>query len=208
MFGIHDFGLFISSAIVLTLTPGQDTFYILGRSISQGRGAGIASVLGISTGALIHTAVTAFGLSAVLAASPNAFLIIKILGALYLIYLGLRMLFSPAVALAIEDAYVPIPFSEIFRQGLITNLLNPKVALFFLAFIPQFVSPQSPRKSAALLTLSLTFLAIGTTWCLCLALFSSLLGEKLRRHDRFPTLLNRGAGSLFILLGLRLAFAR
>lgn len=208
MFGIHDFGLFLVSALLLTLTPGQDTFYILGRSISQGRRAGMASVLGIGAGALVHTAAAALGLSAILAASATAFMAVKLLGALYLIYLGARMLFSRTSAAALPSDFKSISFGAIFRQGLITNLLNPKVALFFLSFLPQFVDPGSPQKFLALLTLGLCFDVIGLTWCVCLAWFSSILGEKLRGSTTFTEILNRTAGALFIGLGIKLAVSR
>jgi threonine/homoserine/homoserine lactone efflux protein len=208
MFGIHDFGLFIVSALVLTLTPGQDTFYILGRSISQGRRAGLASVLGIGAGALVHTAAAALGLSAILAASATAFMAVKLLGALYLIYLGTRMLFTRTSAAAIPADFKSASFGAIFRQGLVTNLLNPKVALFFLSFLPQFVDPGSPHKFLALLTLGLCFDVIGLTWCVCLAWFSSLLGDKLRGSSTFTEILNRTAGALFIGLGIRLAVSK
>jgi len=208
MFGIHDFGLFVVSALVLTLTPGQDTFYILGRSISQGRRAGLASVLGIGAGALVHTAAAALGLSAILAASATAFMAVKLLGALYLIYLGARMLFARSSSAAIPADFKSASFGAIFRQGLITNLLNPKVALFFLSFLPQFVDPGSSHKFLALLTLGLCFDIIGLTWCVCLAWFSSLLGEKLRGSSTFTEILNRTAGALFIGLGIRLAVTK
>ena len=208
MFGIHDFGLFLVSALLLTLTPGQDTFYILGRSISQGRRAGMASVLGIGAGALVHTAAAALGLSAILAASATAFMAVKLLGALYLIYLGGRMLFARTSAAAIPTDFKSTSFGAIFRQGLITNLLNPKVALFFLSFLPQFVDPGSPQKFLALLTLGLCFDVIGLTWCVCLAWFSSMLGKKLRGNSTFTEILNRTAGALFIGLGIRLAVTK
>ena len=207
MTGIHDLGLFLISSLIFTMTPGQDTFYILGRSLAQGRKAGIASVLGISAGALCHTAATVLGLSALLAASPNAFLVIRLTGAAYLSYLGIRMLASSATAPGIPMEFSTQSFSTIFRQGFLTNLLNPKVALFFLSFIPQFVAKDAPDRLMALLALSLTFLAIGTTWCFCLAWFSSKMGDRLRHRPGLPVILNRVAGVVFILLGIRLALS-
>jgi threonine/homoserine/homoserine lactone efflux protein len=205
MFGIHDFGVFLVVGIVQNLTPGQDTFYILGRSLAQGRGAGVASVLGISTGALIHTFAAALGLSAVLAASASAFFTLKFIGAAYLIYLGARMLLSKTSVTAIPSGFASVSFLAVYRQGLFTNVLNPKVALFFLAFMPQFIAAESPKKFLAFISLGLCFVTTGTIWCICLAWFASRLGDRLRGNTTFAGLLNRTAGALFIFLGIRLA---
>src|SRR5688572_7668701 len=141
MFGSEHLGLFVVSGLLLNITPGQDTLYIVGRSLSQGRRAGLLSVLGIASGSVIHTFAAAFGLSAILATSAQAFLIVKLAGAVYLAYLGVRMIIEPA-----RPAEAPAHFNRespwaIYRAGLLTNVLNPKVALFFMAFLPQFVSP-------------------------------------------------------------------
>lgn len=205
MFGIHDFGVFLLTGILLNLTPGPDTFYILGRSLAQGRSAGVASALGISTGALVHTFAAAFGLSALLATSASAFLAIKLAGAAYLVYLGVRMLFTRSGTAAIPASFSSSGFWAVYRQGLITNVLNPKVALFFLALMPQFIAADSSSKFAAFITLGLCFITTGTLWCLCLAWFSSLLGDRLRDSKTFADILNWTAGALFIGLGARLA---
>ena len=205
MLGIHDFFVFLATGIVLNLTPGQDTFYILGRAISQGRGAGIASVMGISAGALVHTLAAALGLSALLAASASAFLAVKLAGAAYLIYLGARMFLTRTSAVSLSENFPSSGFYPVFRQGMLTNVLNPKVALFFLAFMPQFVAASSPNKFLAFIALGLCFVTTGTIWCLCLAWFASLLGDRLRGSAAF---LNRAVGALFVLLGIRLAAAR
>lgn len=209
MFGIHDFGLFVTSCIVLNITPGPDTFYILGRGMAQGRAAGVASALGIGTGALVHTFAAAFGLSALLAASASAFFMVKLAGALYLIYLGTRMLFTRAEATAaIPARFDSSGFLAVYRQGLLTNVLNPKVALFYLAFMPQFIDAASTEKFAAFMVLGLTFVTTGTLWCLLLAWLSAFLGHKLRGSPKFSTLLNRAAGALFVGLGVKLAVSR
>lgn len=205
MFGIHDFALFLAMGIALNLTPGPDTLYILGRSLAQGRQAGLASALGIGTGALCHTVAAATGLTAMLAAVPSVFLAIKLLGAAYLVYLGLRMLLSRAPALAVPVGFTSSGFAAVFRQGVATNLLNPKVALFYLAFVPQFIAADSPSKFLAFMTLGLCFAATGTVWSLCVAWCSSGLGAHLRGSAVFAHWLNKTAGALFILLGLRLA---
>jgi threonine/homoserine/homoserine lactone efflux protein len=204
MFGIHDFGIFLAMGIILNLTPGQDTLYILGRSISQGRSAGIASVLGISSGGVIHTLAAALGLSALLAASASAFLFVKFLGAAYLVYLGARMLLSRASAVSIPNGFASTSFLTIYRQGMLTNIFNPKVALFFLAFLPQFIAADSPNKFLAFITLGLCCVTTGTIWCFCLALFASVLGDRLRGGTMSANMLNRTAGALFIFLGVHL----
>jgi threonine/homoserine/homoserine lactone efflux protein len=205
MFGIHDFGIFLVSCILLNLSPGPDTLYILGRSMAQGRSAGVASALGISTGSIVHTFAAAFGLSALLATSAYAFLAVKLAGAAYLIYLGARMPFRRAPDAEIPSGFATSGFAAAYRQGLITNILNPKVALFFLAFVPQFIDAGSPAKFTAFVLLGLSFVTTGTLWCLCLAWMSSMLSRRLRKSRSLSDFLNRTAGAVFIGLGVRLA---
>jgi threonine/homoserine/homoserine lactone efflux protein len=207
MFGIHDFGLFLAAGVLLNLTPGPDTVYILGRSIAHGRRAGVASAFGICVGSIFHTCAAAFGLSAFLATSAWAFSAVKLAGAAYLIFLGIRALLRTD-----HDVHVPAKLEQsdqaaAFRQGVLTNILNPKVALFFLAFLPQFIDSATPSKMAAFLTLGLTFVTTGTIWCLVLAWFAATFSTRLRGNATVAALLNRAVGSLFIFLGLRLAFA-
>src|SRR5438067_664910 len=205
MFGIHDFGLFLAAGILLNLTPGPDTVYILGRSIAQGREAGIASALGISLGSVFHTSAAALGLSAILATSALAFGTIKLLGGAYLIFLGIKMILDRRKQLSLPSNFRRRTTVAAFRQGILTNILNPKVALFFLAFLPQFIEPASSAKVAAFLVLGLTFVTTGTIWCLILAWFASALSERLRTNETITQWLNRTAGALFVFLGLRLA---
>src|ERR1700730_12689587 len=136
MFGIHDFGLFLAAGILLNLTPGPDTAYILGRTIAQGREAGIASAFGICVGSIFHTCAAALGLSAILATSAVTFSAIKLLGGAYLMFLGIKMLFDRQRELSLRSNFRRRTTAAAFRQGVFTNLLNPKVALFFLAFLP------------------------------------------------------------------------
>ena len=208
MFGIHNYWLFIVSGLLLNITPGQDTFYIVGRSISQGRRAGILSALGISTGCLVHTLAAAFGLSAVLAASSQAFTMVKWIGAAYLIYLGLGMLVTKASAGKEIAGDQPVRGWVIYRQGILTNVLNPKVALFFLAFLPQFVEAGSPSKVLAFLILGVTFVFNGTLWCLVLVWFASAFSRRLRERPAAGSWLKRAAGALFVGLGLKLALEK
>lgn len=206
-FGIHDFGLFLCAGILLNLTPGPDTVYILGRSIAHGRRAGVASALGICVGSVFHTGAAAFGLSAFLATSAWAFSAVKLAGAAYLIFLGVRILLQPEHALHMPEEFPRNNAASAFRQGILTNVLNPKVALFFLAFLPQFIDSAAPSKMAAFLILGFTFVTTGTTWCLVLAWFAAGVSGRLRGNARIAAALNRAVGSLFIFLGLRLALA-
>ncbi len=208
MFGIHDFGIFLVTSILLNLTPGTDTFYILGRSVSQGKSAGIASALGIASGAMVHTAAAALGLSALLAASATAFLILKLVGAAYLVYLGARMLLARQPMSSLTADFSSSRLLAVYCQGLLTNVLNPKVALFFLAFLPQFIAADSNDSYLAFAALGLCFVVTSTIWCLCLAWFASGLRDRLDGNQQFATVLNRVAGGLFILLGLRLAVSK
>src|ERR1700693_4870790 len=132
MLGIHDYWLFVAMGVLLTLTPGQDTLYILGSSIAHGRRIGVASALGISAGCIVHTLAAALGLSAILATSAAAFIAVKLAGAAYLIYLGIRALTAPVPALSPSPHAASTSVALAFRRGVVTNVLNPKVALFFL----------------------------------------------------------------------------
>jgi threonine/homoserine/homoserine lactone efflux protein len=208
MLGIHDYWLFVTTGVLLNLTPGQDTFYILGRSIAQGRRIGLASALGISAGGVVHTLAAALGLSAVLATSASAFTALKVVGAVYLVYLGVRMLITRTAAVASTDMTGSIDTWTAFRQGMLTNVLNPKVALFFLALMPQFIEPDSPTKVGAFLVLGLTFLTTGTVWCLVLAFGASRVRSFFADRPRALQRLSRASGALFIFLGLRLAASK
>jgi RhtB (resistance to homoserine/threonine) family protein len=208
MFGIHDFGLFLAAGILLNLTPGPDTVYILGRSIAQGREAGVASALGISLGSIFHTCAAALGLSAILATSALAFGTIKLIGGAYLIFLGAKMILDRRKQLSLPSNFRRRTTIAAFRQGILTNILNPKVALFYLAFLPQFIDPASNAKVPAFILLGLTFVTTGTIWCLILAWFASAFSERLRANETISQWLNRTAGALFIFLGLRLATAK
>ena len=207
MLGIHDFWLFVISGLVLNITPGPDTAYIVGRSAQFGWRGGAAAALGISTGCLVHVFACAVGLSALLAASATAFNLIKWAGAAYLCFIGVRML------LARGDAPVETPSrengamspSKVFWQGALTNILNPKVALFFLAFLPQFVDASAPHKALAFLVLGLTFICNGTIWCLGVAAFSAKTASRFRRSGRTMRWINRALGGMFVFLGARLA---
>jgi threonine/homoserine/homoserine lactone efflux protein len=209
MLGIHHYWLFIATAVVLVITPGQDTFFILGRSLAGGRAAGIAAALGVTAGSLIHTFLAALGLSALLAASPYAFMAVKLAGAMYLFYIGVRSLMSRPQTLPEDGARDGHDGRwAAFRSGVITNLLNPKVGLFFLALMPQFIDAASSSKVVAFLALGSTFVALGVAWCLVLAVAAASLRGWFLRRPSMATVLNRVAGAMFIALGLKLATTR
>ena len=209
MLGIHDLWLFIISGLLLNITPGPDTAYIIGRSVQMGWRGGAAAALGIGCGCLVHIFGAALGLSALLMASSAAFNVIKWVGAAYLCFVGAKMLLSRARPLIGDDGDVvgtaSISLRQVFWQGVLTNVLNPKVALFFLAFLPQFVDADAPHQAIAFLLLGLIFICNGTLWCLGVAAFAARAAGRLKRSGRALVWINRALGSLFVYLGLRIA---
>jgi len=153
----------------------------------------------------VHTCLAALGLSAVLATSATAFLVVKLAGAAYLIYLGVSALTAKAEAVSPLPKATSTSVARAFRRGVLTNVLNPKVALFFLALLPQFIDPASSTKVAAFLALGLTFVATGTAWCLVLALAAARVRGFFAGQPRAFAWLSRASGALFVFLGLRLA---
>ena len=204
MFGTEHLGIFVISGLLLNLTPGQDTLYIVGRSISQGRQAGMLSVLGIVSGAIVHTLFAAFGFSAMLATSARAFLVVKLLGAAYLTYLGVKLLLERRAIIGEAASFNRESNWAIYRAGLLTNLLNPKVALFFMAFLPQFVAPTSDSQVLSFLFLGGLFIFNGTLWCLVLVWAASTISTRLRQQQSSNTILKRATGAIFVGLGVRL----
>nr|WP_321450801.1 LysE family translocator [uncultured Carboxylicivirga sp.] len=205
MFGIENFLGFIAAGIILNITPGADTMYILTKSISQGRKAGVYSVLGITTGGLIHTIFASFGLSIILAKSATAFAIVKYLGVAYLVYLGLRMIIDKKNSFNSNSLKTEqIDLRKIYRQGVLTNVLNPKVALFFLAFLPQFINPDYATGTLPFMILGVTFMTTGIVWCLFLAYAASLITKTLRENDKVGMIMQKVSGLIFIGLGIRL----
>jgi threonine/homoserine/homoserine lactone efflux protein len=202
---IHDLPLFIASSLLLNITPGPDTLYIAARSAGQGRRAGMVAALGVSAGCYVHILAAALGLSALLAASAAAFTALKWLGGLYLIYLGLSLLRGGQPAFG--PVLVPDGLQTIFFQAFVTDVLNPKMALFFLAFLPQFVEPAVGQPALAFLFLGLVFNLGGTAWCLLVAWAVARFGPALTRGNRVSVWLQRGLAGLFVVLGVRLVAA-
>ncbi|MDO6742513.1 MULTISPECIES: LysE family translocator [Polaribacter] len=193
----------------MNLTPGADTMYILGRSIAQGKKAGILSALGISTGGIFHIIFATLGLSIILAKSATAFEIVKYLGAAYLIFLGLKTIFKKAdEKFELTNESEVVNYRKIYLSGILTNILNPKVALFFLAFLPQFIAPNYVESSLPFLILGVTFLLTGTIWCLILAIFASKLSEQIRKNYKIKMWLDKITGGIFVALGIKLALMK
>jgi threonine/homoserine/homoserine lactone efflux protein len=206
MLGIHEFWLFVISGLLLNIAPGPDTAYIVGRSVQLGWRGGVAAALGIGCGCLVHVFGAAVGLSALLMASGAAFAGVKLVGAAYLLYAGVKMLLSRqeiGAAAAIPGGAISL--RQVFWQGALTDALNPKVALFFLAFLPQFVAADSPSKSLAFLLLGAIFVFNGTIWCLGVAAFAAKAARGTRQSGRALVWINRVLGGLFLYLGLRVA---
>ena len=208
MLGIHSLPLFVASCILLNMTPGQDTMYIMGRSMAQGRRAGVLSVLGIMTGVLIHTLLAAFGLSAVLAASALAFTVVKVAGALYLIWIGIGFLRGSGGDTQHQpDSADAAPGWAVFRQGVLTNVLNPKVSLFFLSFLPQFVDATAAPPFLPFLALGLIFFTTGSIWCLLLVFGATWMIRRFPQRAAWGGVLRKATGLLFVGLGLKLALS-
>ena len=206
--------LFIAAGLLLNLTPGPDVLYIVAQAVRQGLRAGLVAALGISAGCFVHIFAAAVGVSALMLASATAFSLLKWLGAAYLVYVGVRMLFARVPVVAGLDVPVagavaptgPRELQTIFLRGFWTNALNPKVALFFLAFLPQFIAPTMEHKPLAFLMLGLLFnfnaVWVNLGWaCVAVWLAGKAGGLQARLHW-----LDRVAGSLFICFGLKLAF--
>ncbi|MGY3448203.1 LysE family translocator [Bradyrhizobium sp. USDA 4353] len=208
MFGIHDLLLFLVSGLLLNMTPGPDTAYIVGRSVQMGWRGGAAAALGISAGCLVHVFGSAIGLSALLTASATAFAVVKWAGAAYLVYLGITQLLARRQAgsgTSAAAATPPVALGQVFWQGALTNVLNPKVAMFFLAFLPQFVAADAPHKPLAFLLLGTIFIVNGTIWCLGVAIVAARAARRVRGSSAALLWLNRAIGGLFVYLGVRIA---
>jgi threonine/homoserine/homoserine lactone efflux protein len=196
--------LFLAASVAVTAAPGPDNLQVLARGISQGRAAGLVAALGFAAGLTFHTTLAAFGVAALLRSSPLAFEIVKIAGGLYLIWVGLKALTSRGLASAHERA--PQPLSSVFRQSVVGNMMNPKVTLFFVVFLPQFVDPSGTQRVAVqMIELGLVFMLQTLAIFSAFGLFAGTLGAWLKRRPRVGVWLDRLAGATFIALGLRVA---
>jgi threonine/homoserine/homoserine lactone efflux protein len=198
--------LFFSAAFAINISPGPDLIFVLSRTIAEGRKVGFASLLGVWTGALVHVSAAALGLSAILAASDVAFAVVKYAGAAYLVYLGLRALRAktPAFGTPHPAARRTTPWMA-YRQGVSVDILNPKAAIFFLAFLPQFVRPELGHVSAQIMLLGVLVIAVAVVVEFSAMLLAARLTQALRGNARISAWLQRLLGSILIALGVRLA---
>jgi len=198
--------LFLAGSIVVLLIPGPAVFYVLSRSVGQGRSAGVVSAAGISVGSLCHVAAAVLGLSALLVSSARAFQAVKFVGAAYLIFLGVRLLLSP-VQEATPDAEGGHSYGRIFAQGILVNIFNPKSALFFLAFLPQFVEPSRGHIPLQVFSLGVLFAFMGLLSDSSWALVAGTLAAKLKSNLRWRRTQKNISGGALIALGLATAFS-
>jgi threonine/homoserine/homoserine lactone efflux protein len=205
--GAANLGLFAGAALVLLVIPGPAVLYIFARSIEQGQLAGFVSILGIHTATLVHVAAAALGLSAVLASSALAFSLVKYAGAAYLVWLGLRKIFSRAEVVDLSVTEHGKEYRRLFRDGFVVNLFNPKTALFFLAFLPQFVEVDRGHVAMQVAALGLLFTALGIVTDGCYALAAGTAGRWLKRSRAYLEVERHVSGLLFIGLGVAAAFA-
>ncbi len=213
MLGTINLEVFIAAGLLLNVTPGADILFIASRSAGQGMKAGIVAALGIGTGCFLHILFAAFGLSILLATSALAFTAVKLAGGAYLVYLGLTTLASlckkPKTGNKATPADVPppLPLGRIFRQAILVNVLNPKVALFFMAFLPQFVAPDSDAPALSFLFLGCLFDFNGTLVNILFAMGASKIAGTFRQCETLGKILKSAVGGLFVWLGVRLALA-
>ena len=209
VFGIENYLGFVVAAVLLNMTPGSDTIYILTRSIAEGRKSGVASALGINTGVLVHTVLVSVGLSAILMSSAVAFNVLKVAGAAYLVVMGVRAIASKQPLVDVDGTSEKVgSLGKVYRQGVLTNALNPKVALFFLALLPQFVSASNAFGPLPFLLLGLTFFCTSTVWSLILVAASSAASSFLRTNAVFKRWSSKISGAIYVVLGLGVLAAK
>lgn len=208
MFGTENLLLFIFSGLLLNITPGVDIIYILGRSATQGFKGGTIAALGVGAGCSVHVVFATIGISAIIVTSTTAFTIVKYIGAAYLIYIAITMFRTNNSTISKIKSLPKEKLSTIFWQGFLTNVLNPKVALFFLAFLPQFISSSAENKSITLLFLGILFAINGTLVNIFIAWIASTVSSKIQPTEAITRWLNRMIGSLFMYFALRLIFTK
>lgn len=204
MIDLRTFLLFLAAAIAVIVAPGPDILYVLSRGISGGRRVGTVSALGIAFGEVLHTLLAVLGLAALLQASTAAFLVVKYLGATYLVYLGVRTILGND-DVALRRYSLASPWT-VFRQGVLTNLFNPKAVLFYVTFLPQFVNPSHGHAQAQLVVLGLAFAALDVIFLTALAYSAGFVGGWLTRDPRTARRVKHATGTLLVGLGVRLAF--
>ncbi len=204
--GVHDLPLFVAAGLLLNITPGADLALIGARSAAQGFRCGAAAALGVGAGCVVHVAAAALGLSALVASSAAAFAVLRWVGAAYLVWLGIGLLRGSGTPASTAAAGPTVTWRRSFAQGFLTNALNPKVALFFLAFLPQFIDAAAPDKALAFVALGAVFAVNGTLVNVAFAALIARLRGALGSQPVVGHWLGRGVGALFITLGVRLAW--
>lgn len=199
-----DVFLFLVAAMMLTLAPGPDNIYVLTRGIAQGKKAGLVAALGFSSGLFFHTLLAVLGFAAIIKAYPAAYHFLQYAGAAYLVYLGIRTLRS-AASMSLDATMTPVSLSRIYWQSVIANILNPKVTLFFIAFLPQFVNVHAGHVAWQMLLLAVVFILQALAIFSAIAFFSGIVGAYFKRQARAALYLNRLAGCAFVGLGIRIA---
>ncbi|MFS0605572.1 LysE family translocator [Peribacillus frigoritolerans] len=207
LFGIHDFTLFLLSSLIFIATPGIDAMFVLSRSISNGRASGMAASAGIATGAFVHTILSTIGLSIILSQSVVLFTAIKIIGGIYLVYIGIKSLLKKSEGVSLKNVS-NVSNKKHFVQGVITNVANPKNILFYLSFLPQFASTNNGTGSLSFLLLGSTFAVIVLVWYVLVTYFSTLATKAIRDNKTFNSILNKISGVVFIALGWKLIVAK
>jgi len=208
MFNIGNFYLFLTVSILINISPGPDMIYTAARSLSQGTKAGVLSALGIFTGCLVHITAATFGLSKIIEESVLIFSIIKYAGAAYLIYLGIRALVSKKKNESDIRSLPSMSNPKIFVQGMTTNILNPKVAIFFLSFLPQFINPQSSHVQGQIAFLGFWFDAQGTCVLLLVATVTGAFRNLLQKNPGFWQWQEKITGIILIALGIKMLFTK
>ena len=206
--GIENFIAFGFTALFFIMIPGMDTVFVLNKAIGQGKTSGTYAALGVNAGVIVHTLFAALGLSILVAQSEFAFTAIKYIGAAYIIYMGIMQIKKSGLPMGItEGNQTKNSRKSNFISGFFTNALNPKVALFFLAFFPQFITPSQIQNPIPFLILGLTYTIIGVVWYLFLSNFAGIFSKKFQENPKANLWLNKGSGFVFILLGIGIAFA-
>lgn len=208
--GIIHFEAFLIAATLFIVSPGIDTMFVLNKSLTQGKKAGILSTLGINAGVIVHTLVAALGLSWLLAQSATAFLLIKYLGAIYLIFIGVKGFIGrdQKEKNDIEREKKEYDNRQHFVNGLVVNVFNPKVALFFLSFFPQFIAPDAIHQKTPFILLGIAYAMIGILWFLLVALLSAKFAVKVKENPKVKTMMDKCSGVIFILMGLKIALSK
>jgi threonine/homoserine/homoserine lactone efflux protein len=197
--------LYVAASMALILTPGQDMIYVIGRSLAQGRIAGLCSAVGVIIGILVHTALAAIGVGAILQASETLFTTLKLVGAAYLVYLGIRMIATREVPIDASAGSARSSPAWLVLQGVLSNVTNPKIILFFFAFLPQFVDPASPHPTRDLVFLGVLYAMLGLPVKCGVALVAARLSQRILQRPRALVWMNRACGAVLAALGVRLA---